>query len=112
VNISEANATVRVLRRTGLIAVDRYAQEPSLDARDTVIEGDVALLCERAGKALGMTFQPYDDLADWLAAVDSDGAAQEVCRAMRAHVRHGGALPWPAVARPFEAWDELTRRPS
>ena len=37
-------------------------------------------------------------------AAASDRAAQALGAALARHVAHGGSIPWPAVRRPFEAW--------
>lgn len=34
--------------------------------------------------------------------------AEAVCRALDAHVSHGGSIPWPSIRKPFEQW-QLSR---
>lgn len=106
-NITEANAVVHVLRRFGVIAGWDLTGLDGDTFDDDMFEVALTVLCERAGKALQMTFRPSDDLPDWLHAVDSDGAAQAVCRALADHQAHGGAIPWPKVRGPFEDWKQL-----
>jgi hypothetical protein len=45
-------------------------------------------------------------LAEADAAAASDGFAQAVCRALRDHIAHSGAIPWPSIKRPYAEWAE------
>lgn len=36
--------------------------------------------------------------------IESDGQAQEVCRAIKRHLAHGGSLPWPSISRAYQEW--------
>jgi hypothetical protein len=99
-NISEANAVATLLRALDP-ASDRDATTPDPEW----IADQLAFLAGRAGKALmvGLNIDPRRIL-DRLAGVDSDGEAQAVCRAIAAHLAHNGALPWPSIRKPYDAW--------
>lgn len=99
-NISEANATYRVLGwlRRLTITGDPEVRREEIDA--------LRFLTERAYKTLAAAAPELDPLAvvERIRAADSDGAAQAVCRALAAHEAHGGSIPWPSVRGPFEDW--------
>ncbi len=68
---------------------------------------------ELLGAHAGKTLQMVSDerlpgrVVERLRAADSDGAAQAVCRALDAHKRHGGSIPWPSVSGPFADWQAM-----
>ncbi len=99
--ITEANAVLALL--------DWLAGKPNSAGR-VITAGEAAshleLLADRAGKALQVAPDRSIParIVERLAAADSDGAAQAVCRAMEAHTTHGGSIPWPSVAKPLAAW--------
>lgn len=103
VTVTEAAAVTRVLRRLGVPSFSPGVPRPTYDELFDALE----VLAASASKRLQLTVARRGDLAaavDRLTAVDSDGAAQAVCRALADHVAHGGAIPWPSIREPFDAW--------
>lgn len=66
--------------------------------------------CLHAGRTETEVPGIVERLTGRLAAADSDGAAQAVCRGLDTHVVHGGTVPWPTVRRPFEEWQAIQAR--
>lgn len=79
----------------------------------TAIEAVDAMEVLEAGAYKRMLCRPGGDLpariVERLAAADSDGAAQAVCRAIEAHCAKGGGIPWPAIRSPFAEWQAARR---
>lgn len=108
VTVSEASAVFDLLHWLGVHPLGEQLVDDDRAARA------LELLANHAGKTLGIGVQPgearqaIDKLAGRLAAADSDGAAQAVCRGLATHIQHGGSIPWPTIRRPLEDWE--TRR--
>jgi hypothetical protein len=99
VNVTEANAVFRLL--DWLAGSRRYLHQPEVSDADALTA--IATIGASAGNRLRVTFPPeraaevHASIAGRLAAVDSDGLAQAVCRALVQHESHGGSIPWPSV---------------
>ena len=116
-NISEANAYQYLLDWLIDIEASDAADDRAVTdivwlagrAHDTLAAGYTAVTAseEVAPKLLEHRALLRRALAGLVAAQESDGAAQAVCRALADHQAHGGSIPWPSVRRPFEEWQAL-----
>ena len=116
-NISEANAYQRLLDWLIDIEASDAADDRAVTdivwlagrAHDTLSAGHTVVTAseEVAPKLLERRELLRRALAGLVAAQESDGAAQAVCRALADHRTHGGSIPWPSVRRPFEEWQRL-----
>jgi len=117
VNVSEANAYQSLLDWLIDIEASDAADDRAVTdivwlagrAHDTLAAGHTVVTAseEVAPKLLEHRELARRALAGLVAAQESDGAAQAVCRAIADHQAHGGSIPWPSVRRPFEEWQRL-----
>lgn len=96
-NVTESNAVYTLLAWLG----------GSLRPSDAEAELALTRLVRAAGVRLQMPASDADGRASFAHLRDRQRAARaavEVCDALSVHQAHGGAIPWPSIRRPFEAW--------
>lgn len=113
-NVSEANAYQSLLRWLVDVEASDAADDPAVTdiawlagrAHDTLGAGHTVVTASEqvVPKVLKHRDLVRRALAGLVAAQESDGAAQAVCRALADHQAHGGSIPWPSIRRPFDEW--------
>lgn len=113
-NVSEANAYQSLLRWLVDVEASDAADDPAVTdiawlagrAHETLADGHTVVTASEqvVPKVLEHRDLVRRALAGLVAAQESDGAAQAVCRALADHQAHGGSIPWPTIRNPFDEW--------